>query len=816
MKLEPADQAPSLPLSTLDLLQDQIAVIDASGVIVSINHAWIAFARANGADLSAVLVGANYLDACARAAVQGDGCASAAADLIRDILSGRVQHASLEYPCDSPTEERWYRLKLTGVHAAGARHVVAVHEEIAGPNMADRQMRLQQNLLASVEQAVIATDLAGTILFWNPFAERLYGWPAAEVLGRNIVDVTPTELNQTQAVDIMARLQQGESWSGDFDVRHRSGRILPVHVTDSPLRNERQQLIGVIGISTDMTEKRKTDKALRLSDMVYQAIGEAIMVVCMNGRIEAINPAFTMLTGYTEEEVIGHDADLLKGGAEHLIGADAEQLLGRTGHWAGSLRIRLKSAEISLKWLRIDTIYDQHKRDKLRICMFSHVTDQKRANETIWRQANFDMLTGLPNRSMFRDRLEHEIQKAGRAGHRLALMFIDLDQFKEVNDTLGHEMGDSLLKQAAGRLASCVRGADTVARIGGDEFTVILGELEDPAVVERVASTIVQTMALPFYVAQNTIYVSASVGITLFPEDAREADGLIRNADQAMYAAKNHGRDRFHYFTQRMQNEALGRMRMINDLRGALANDQFELRYQPIVALADGAIHKAEALLRWRHPVRGMVSPLEFITVAEQTGMITAIGEWVYQRASQQAHIWRKIADPQFKVSVNLSPVQLRQNGGGGGTQFASQSVGKARPPSGGAGAILEITEGLLLESSKAVMEQLQGWRDAGGELAIDDFGTGYSALSYLRKFHVDYLKIDQTFVRGLSAHSDDLTMCEAIIAMAHKLGIRVIAEGIERQEQRDLLAHAGCDFGQGFLFSHPLVAADMGALLGH
>jgi EAL domain-containing protein (putative c-di-GMP-specific phosphodiesterase class I) len=259
---------------------------------------------------------------------------------------------------------------------------------------------------------------------------------------------------------------------------------------------------------------------------------------------------------------------------------------------------------------------------------------------------------------------------------------------------------------------------------------------------------------------------------------------------------------------------ALGRMRMINDLRGALADNQFELLYQPIVALADGAIHKAEALLRWRHPVRGMVSPVEFITLAEQTGMITAIGDWVYQRASRQAHIWRQSADPLFKVSVNLSPVQLRQSGTGG-ARFAGQGAGKATAPSGGAAAILEITEGLLLESSKAIMDQLQGWRDAGGELAIDDFGTGYSALSYLRKFHVDYLKIDQTFVMALSEHSDDLTMCEAIIAMAHKLGIKVIAEGIELEEQRDLLAHAGCDFGQGFLFARPLTAADMGALLG-
>ena len=813
MKLESADQAHSLPLTSIDLLDYQIAVIDASGVIVSVNQAWIAFALANGGDLSTLLVGANYRDACARSAAVGDVHAVAANALLRDVLDGTRSNATMEYPCDSPTQERWFKLTLTGKQIGGSLHIVAVHENIASPKMAERQTRLHQNLLASVEQAVIATDLAGRILFWNPFAERLYGWPAHEVMGRNIVDVTPTELSQAQAVRLMARLRQGVSWSGEFDVRHRSGRAIPIHVTDSPLRDERQQLIGIIGISTDVTEQKKTEKALRLSEMVYQAIGEAIMVVSLDQRIEAINPAFTTLTGYLEEEVIGHSANLLGVGA-HLIGADAQHLLAKTGHWAGSVPTRKKCGEICLQWLMIDTIFDEHGGEKMHVCMFSQVTDQKRANETIWQQANFDALTGLPNRSMFRDRLEHDIQKAGRAGQRLALMFIDLDQFKEVNDTLGHDIGDGLLKQAAERLAGCVRAADTVARIGGDEFTVILSELDDAAVVERIASCIIQTMALPFHVAHNAIYVSASVGITLFPEDARNADALIRNADQAMYAAKNQGRNQFHYFTRRMQNEAMGRMHMINDLRGALVNGQFELLYQPIVALADGAIHKAEALLRWHHPTRGLVNPVEFIGLAEQTGMIVPIGQWVCQRASEQAQIWRKIADPNFKVSINMSPVQLRQRAAGSGARLTQAPLGQELLGARGASTILEITEGLLLESSKSLMEQLQGWRDAGGEVAIDDFGTGYSALSYLRKFHVDYLKIDQTFVMTLSAHSDDLTMCEAIIAMAHKLGIKVIAEGIEKEEQRDLLARAGCDYGQGFLFARPMPAAMMGKLL--
>ena len=618
----------------------------------------------------------------------------------------------------------------------------------------------------------------------------------------------------------MERLQRGESWSGEFEVRRRDGALLQVRITNSPMRDERNHLIGIIGISSDITEHKQALKALGLSDMVYQAIGEAILVARVDGAIVAINPAFTRMTGHLEADTVGGSVELLAPpGASQFFPYEAQPLLGKTGHWAGSIPCRRKNGAVAQDWLRIDTIYDEAGRDKLRVCMFSPITDQKRAKETIWQQANFDTLTGLPNRSMFRDRLEHEIQLAARDKRQLALMFLDLDQFKEVNDTLGHDIGDCLLKQAAERLVQCVRGIDTVARIGGDEFTVILGHLVDTAIVERVSRDIVRTLSEPFQVAQNTIYVSASIGITLFPEDAGDADALIKNADQAMYAAKNAGRNQFHYFTHRMQHEAQVRMRLVNDLRDALARGQFELVYQPIVDLASGAIHKAEALLRWRHPVRGTVAPAEFIAIAEQTGMIGAIGEWVYDQAAQQAELWRSTIDPAFQISVNVSPVQLRKRGSGSAPLSEQLLADRARaarpnhhreePP-----VIVEITEGVLLENSDAVSRQLQLLQDAGIELAIDDFGTGYSALAYLRRFHVDYLKIDQTFVTKMTENSDDLSMCEAIIVMAHKLGIKVIAEGIEQQLQRDLLACAGCDFGQGFLFARPITAQMMGSLL--
>lgn len=498
----------------------------------------------------------------------------------------------------------------------------------------------------------------------------------------------------------------------------------------------------------------------------------------------------------------------------HLFSDDVQQPLEDSGHWAGMFWTRRKSGELCQDWLRIDSIYDRQHNVKLRIGMFSGITDQTRAKETIWQQANFDSLTGLANRNRFRDRLKYEIQKATRSGHELALMFIDLDQFKEVNDALGHDIGDMLLKQVAQRLPHCIRQIDEVARIGGDEFTVIMGGLEGTDSVERVARNILRMLAKPFHVQNNTIHISGSIGITLFPQDAVDADVLLKNADQAMYAAKDQGRNQFNYFMPSMQLHAQARMLMANDLRAALAGNQFDVVYQPIVELSTGAIHKAEALLRWRRPGCGLVDPTEFIPIAEQTGMIIAIGEWIWEKAVQQVACWRRTIDPGFQVSINMSPVQVRNSHISRGAWFEQRRTSGRSPSSLRGEIVVEITEGLLLEASDTVTRQLQGFRDAGVQLSIDDFGTGYSALSYLKKFHIDYLKIDQAFVRKMTADSDDLALCQAIVVMGHKLGIRVIAEGVETREQRDLLTAAGCDYGQGYLFARPVSAEAMDGLM--
>jgi diguanylate cyclase (GGDEF)-like protein len=433
------------------------------------------------------------------------------------------------------------------------------------------------------------------------------------------------------------------------------------------------------------------------------------------------------------------------------------------------------------------------------------VHDRQKVEQALL-EVNIDKLTGLANRNVFQDRLEIDLKKALRSGLPLALLFIDLDHFKEINDTRGHEAGDQLLQAVGRRLQSHVRGSDTVARLGGDEFTITLAELHDIGSVTDLAQKLCDDLARPFMVGDEMAYISASIGITIFPRDASTAGELLRNADQAMYRSKERGRNRFAYFKSSMQDAAQNRMTISNELRRAVDEQQLEVYYQPIVDLDSGRIRKAEALLRWMHPERGEISPTEFIPIAEHTGLITTIGDWVYQRALIQARRWRAY-DRALTINVNVSPLQFYGGDGEHCRRWLSQS---AMVPEMG----LEITEGLLLASDIDVLKQLLAFQQAGIQISLDDFGTGYSSLSYLRRFALDFLKIDKSFVYNLEFDAANVALCEAIIVMAHKLGLRVVAEGVETPQQAAWLKQAGCDYAQGFLFGHAMPAAQFESML--
>ena len=437
------------------------------------------------------------------------------------------------------------------------------------------------------------------------------------------------------------------------------------------------------------------------------------------------------------------------------------------------------------------------------------ITEHKKAEALIWRQANFDALTSLPNRRMLRDRWEQALNTHKRHSHGLGLLIMDLDQFKEVNDSLGHAFGDQLLVLVSRRVEACLRSTDTLARMGGDEFAVILTDLLPNADVGDIAQKIVTSFAEAFDLGGHRVFVSASIGIALYPQNGESFDELLKLADQAMYEAKSNGRNGFCFFTSALQERAHKRLRMANDLHVALERQQFHLVYQPIVNLKDGSIHKAEALIRWKHPERGLIPPCEFIALAESIGLITEIDEWVFRTAAQQVRLWQTKLQTTMQIAVNKSPLQF-QNKAGQSQQWAAYLRSSNIAPDA---IVIEITEGLLLDASQSVQQQLMALRSEGMQVSLDDFGTGYSALSYLHRYDIDFLKIDQSFMQNLQEGSKNLTLCKAIIQMAHELGMQVIAEGIETESQKVLLQQAGCDFGQGYFFSKPLLPDDFVAL---
>lgn len=623
-----------------------------------------------------------------------------------------------------------------------------------------------------------------------------------DIIGKTDFDIFPADVAENYRKGDLEVITKGRQQNIEAPVEVDGNRTW-LETYRAPLIDQHGKVVGTVGFSRDIGERKASEDALKLAALVFDNSSEAMIVTDADNKILKTNAAFSDITGYSHDEVVGKDPKILASG-KHDAGFFTAmwQSLHDSGGWRGEITNSRKSGDLYVVEIAINTIFDEDGRVRQRVALFSDISERKRSEEQIWQQANFDSLTGLPNRRLMRERLSQEIKKAHRMKQRLALMFIDLDRFKEINDTLGHEMGDELLKDTARRLVASVRESDTVARLGGDEFTIILTDLDSCGNPERVANQLIQRFSEPFELDGELVHVSASIGITLYPDDSENISQLLRNADQAMYAAKARGRNRYSFFTASMQEALNSRAMMVNDLRGALLNQQFKLVYQPIIDLTTGKIYKAEALLRWQHPLRGTVSPAEFVPLAEEAGLIHEIGNWVFQTACEQVAEWRQSLNADFQICINKSPKQFME------PQHIYDWVGWLKQldlPS--RAVMLEITEGLLLEGDAKAKEHLLIFRDAGIPVAIDDFGTGYSSLAYLNKFDIDFLKIDQTFINQLTPGSSDFVLCEAIIAMAHKLGLKVVAEGVETKAQLGLLVSVGCDFAQGYLFAKPMPA---------
>ena len=667
-----------------------------------------------------------------------------------------------------------------------------------------QKSELRFKTLAAGTSEGIAITAQDKILDVNDQLPRILGYERHELIGQHLMNFIPPEDRDR----VMGNIQAEPANHTEHEMLCKDGSRIIVETHGQTI--EQQGLPTRLIAIRDITERKQYEEEGRLAATLYAASSEAMVITDSWNSIISVNPAFTKITGYSADEVLGKNPRQLCSGLHDDTFYQKMLLsLATTNHWAGEVWDLKKSGEVYAVRISISAIPDDTGSGWRYVAQFSDITEKKRMEEIISKHANFDPLTKLPNRRLFHDRLNQEIKKSHRAHNSLALMFIDLDRFKDVNDTLGHDIGDKLLVEAARRIVASVRESDIVSRLGGDEFTVILCEVTDVNHIKNVAHGIIQSLSQPYKLGEAGWLLSASIGITVYPTDATHPDDLLKNADQAMYLSKSEGRNRFHFFTEEMQEATRKRHQMARDLHSALHGNQFLLYFQPIIDLKTGELFKAETLLRWQHPVRGMIGPTEFIAAAEEIGLIDEIGDWVFKESLEQGKRWAKFIDHAFQIGVKISPIQFLAKGH---NNIWINHVHEMKLS--GKCVSIEITEETLLNDPPGVAELLLAIHDAGMKVAIDNFGIGYSSLYSLQKFKIDYLKIDASFTRNLATGSTDLALYEAIIVMAHKLSMKVIAEGIETAEQCDLLVAAGCDFGQGYFFSRPVSSEEFEKLL--
>jgi diguanylate cyclase (GGDEF)-like protein/PAS domain S-box-containing protein len=551
----------------------------------------------------------------------------------------------------------------------------------------------------------------------------------------------------------------------------------------------------------EATKRKQVEASQRMLSRAVEQSGSAVVITDRSGRIEYINPRFTQITGYPLNEVTGKTPALLRSSeTSQSTYQDLWSTILAGDSWVGDMRNRRKNGDLYWSRLSIAPIIGDDGKISNFVASSEDISHLVKANEEMEQLAFFDTLTGLPNRRLFRDRLERAIMAFERTNSGIALMFLDLDQFKRINDTLGHDAGDRLLKRVSSRLQQVIRKNDTIARLGGDEFTILLEKIDGAQPATMVARKIIEAMQTPFTLEGREVSVTTSIGITLAPEDGRDAGVLMKNADLAMYQAKESGRNNFQFFSQCMNEEIAQRVLLERELIEAVDQGQFELFYQPLVQMKDRRVIGVEALLRWRHPTRGILPPAAFLSVAEESSIINAIGRWVLQRACRDIKRLDQAFDSNLSVSVNLSARQFNDPDLARQMEEALNRHGLE-----GERLHLEITESMLLGESLNPIDMLKRLKALGVSLSIDDFGTGYSSLSYLKHFPVDQLKVDRSFVKDIPWDTDDMEITAAIIVLAHKLNLKVVAEGVETEQQLLFLQQNQCDLLQGYLFSRPL-----------
>ncbi len=637
------------------------------------------------------------------------------------------------------------------------------------------------------------------------FALSVVAWQVNRLLERSL-------LRRFQNQALIEHLQQAQATSDALNTEL-------AHEIDQRREAERGLREAQSGLEDRVAQRtlelEEANQALsksppRLAATVFDAASEGIVIFDPDYRILTVNQAFSRVSGYQPEDVIGRrvtDIASSRDARRHFQAI--HQSLEQTGRWQGELVEARKNGELYPQWLQLNVVLDKAGKLSHIVGFFSDLSSRRAAEERMRYLAHFDELTGLANRSLFNERLREARERVRSGGRSLALLHINLDRFKLLNESLGHEIADQLLRHVARRLSSAMPEADTIARLSGDEFAVLFDGYSNLSSLARVTNRLLGKLRVPLAVAGHELVISASVGISLLSDSAREVSALVSQANMAMQHAKHLGGNNFQFFTQSLQASTLERLQLEIQLRRAVDEQQLQVFYQPKLCLRTGRLDSAEALVRWHHPQRGMVAPGEFIGLAEETGLISAIGEFVLRQACWQACEWQRQGMAPIRVSVNLSVHQLRQGKLVSLVRQVLEETGLAPQ-----WLELELTESQLLDSVEHIIVTFQQLRDLGVKMAIDDFGTGYSSLSYLRRFPVDYVKIDRAFISGLGDGTEDAAIIQAIISMAHSLGLKVVAEGVENQSQLEFLRSHGCDEVQGYLISRPIEATAMAGIL--
>ena len=672
------------------------------------------------------------------------------------------------------------------------------------------QRAAQQELqrAASEVQAILNTAVMGVALLrhrkidrCNRRMEELFGFADGEMAGCSTrVWYGDDETWRFVGDDVYADLSAGREAFRELWFQRKDGSKFWGRLAGRAF-DPTEPYAGSVWIIEDLTQEKAEREELLLARKVFEVNSEAIMVTDTRNRIVQVNAAFEKITGYQEQEVYGHDPKLLGSGRhDSAFFQGMWQALLERGHWSGEIWDRRKDGSEYPKWVRIDTIRDADDFITHYVTVFSDISERKASEERIRYLAQHDALTGLPNRFTLAVHLEHALARAERGQDKVCLMFIDLDNFKSINDTLGHHVGDLLLCEVARKIASTVRKSDIVARIGGDEFVVVIEGTQQPSDAGQVAQKIIDQLSEAILIDGHELHTTPSIGIGIYPDDGDNCETLMKNADVAMYHAKSAGRNNYQFYAEHMNQAAAIRVQMEARLRAALNGNEFTLHYQPQIDLQSGKVSGVEALIRWNNAELGMVSPASFIPLAEEIGLIVPISEWVLRTACSTARKWLDAGLDFGCLSVNISPQQFRQRNFPQRLEQIMQETGLPAEH-----LELEITETTIMETAEVTVAMLMRLKDLGLALAVDDFGTGYSSLAYLKRFPIDRLKIDRSFVADLENDASDAAIASAVIALAHSLGLQVVAEGVETQGQSDFLRQQGCDSVQGYFYSRPV-----------